>query len=59
MLNDHDSVSSIGEIVEDLGEEVGIPCMKADRRFVEDVECADQPRTQLIGERDPLCFTTG
>ena len=41
------------------GEEVGIPCMKANRWFIQDVECADQPGTQLICQRNSLRLTTG
>ena len=59
MFDDDDGVPGIGKIAEDPGEEVGIPWMKANRRFVEHVKCANQPGTQLIGQRDPLCLTTG
>ena len=34
------------------------PCVEADSRFIEDVQGADQLRSELVGKRNPLCLAS-
>src|SRR5262245_31264521 len=57
VLYDDNRISDRGQILENSGEQVRVPCVEADRRFVEYIQCADEARAKLIREGYALCFT--
>ena len=59
MLDDEDGVAEIAERLEDVNEALRIARMKADGRFVQNVERADEMRAERSGELDALGFAAG
>ena len=59
VLHHHDRVALIAESLERPEEFDVVAGMEADRRLVEHVEHAREPRTDLRGEPDPLAFAPG
>ena len=58
MFNNYHGVPFVAEFFEDLQQLLCIPCMQSDRWFVEEIQYILQPGCQLIGEPQPLCFTS-
>ena len=59
MFNDDDGIAKVAQIVKRLDKFCVVALMKADRRFVENIERADQPRTDLRRKPDALGFAAG
>ena len=56
VLDDEDGVPLVPQAEERLDQLMVVGRVKADRRLVEDVDRADEPRADLGGEPDPLRF---
>lgn len=50
MFNDDYRVALDCQLSQDVGERCGVTRVETDGRFVEDIECADQACTELIGQ---------
>ncbi len=59
MLDDDQGVTEVAQPDERLDEASVVPLVQPDRGLVEDVEDADQPRSDLGGESDPLRLPAG
>src|SRR5437773_10656715 len=58
VLDDQHGVAEVAKPLEDSEQPSVVARMEADRRLVEDVEDADQARTDLRGEAQPLPFAS-
>ena len=58
MFDDNDRIAVIREVAKDTGECSGIAGMEADGRFIQNVQRAHQTRAELIGQSDPLRFSS-
>src|SRR5262249_37483347 len=58
VLDDHHGVPGLGELGQEAGETRRIAGAQADRGLVEDVECADELRAELVGQVDALGLAT-
>ena len=56
VFDDDECIAQVAQALEGFQELVVIPLMQADRRFVQDVEDADQARTDLGRQADSLGF---
>ena len=56
VLHHDDRIAEIAEAKQSLEQTPVIPLMEADRRFVQDVQDADQARPDLGGETNTLTF---
>ena len=54
VFDDDECIAQVAQALEGFQELVVIPLMQADRRFVQDVEDADQARTDLGRQADSL-----
>ena len=59
VLDDDHRVALVAQLAERLQQPVVVAGVQADRRFVEDVEHADQPAADLAGQADPLHLAAG
>ena len=59
MFDDEHGVAEIAERFEDVDEPLRIARMQADGRLVENVECADEMRTERSRELNALRFAAG
>jgi hypothetical protein len=59
VLDDDDCVSLVAEILETVQQQRVVARVQADRRFVENVDDADQPAADLGRQADPLCLAAG
>ena len=59
VLDDDDRVSLMCEPLQGREQPVVVARVQADRRLVEDVEHAHQPRADLAGQPDALCLAAG
>ena len=58
MFDHDDRIAMVGQVSEDTGECGRIPGMEPDSRFIQDIKSTHQARAQLVGERDPLRFSS-
>ena len=59
VLDDENRIAEIAQTAEGLQETFIVALMEADRRFVEHIEHAGEPRPDLRGEADALAFAAG
>ncbi len=59
VFDDDEGIAQIAQVAQGVEEAVIVPLMEADRRFIEDVEDADQARSDLSGQADSLGFAAG
>ena len=59
MFDDDEGIAQIAQVAQGVEEAVIIPLMEADRRFIENIEDADQARADLSGQADSLGFAAG
>src|SRR3989344_1240862 len=54
VFDDEDGIAEIAQALQGLDETVIVALMQADRRFVQDVECAHEAASELRSEPDAL-----
>ena len=59
VLDHHDGIALVAQLAERGEQPVVVAGVQADRRFVEDVQHADQPAADLPGKPDPLQLAAG
>ncbi len=59
VLDDDDGVALVAEAAEERDQAAVVPLVEPDRRLVEDVEDAPQPRPDLGGQPDALGLPAG
>ena len=59
VLDDEHGVAQVAKRFEDVDQALGVARMQADRRLIENVERADEMRTERRGELDALRFAAG
>ena len=59
VFDDDDRVAEVAELGERIEQALVVARVEADRRFVEDVEHADEAATDLAGEADALRLAAG
>ena len=59
VLDHQNRVSQIAQVVQDLDQAVGVAAVQADRRLVQNVKRAHQPRAQRRGQLNALRFAAG
>ena len=59
VLDDDHGVAQLGQPAQRRQQSVVVARVQADRRLVEDVKHAHQPRADLAGQPDPLRFAAG
>ena len=59
MLHHHDRVTHVAQPEQRLKEPPIVPLMESDAGLVQNVQHADQPRTDLRGQPDALAFSAG
>ena len=59
VFDDDEGIAQVAQVAQGVEELVIVPLMEADRRFIEDVEDADQARSDLSGQANALGFAAG
>ena len=59
MFNNDQGIPQISQVEQGVQQFVIIPLMKTDTGFIKNIGNPYQPGTDLSGQTDPLCFSSG